>query len=95
MTYEKPQAKRPRTAYFSLLTNSALSAAVVRDQTGLIGLAWGPDRADTHLLIGSSNYEDGRSAGSIARVYDLNAVADPFPAQESSSGRAYSRRCGR
>lgn len=72
---------------FMVAANPALNTPLSRDQGGLVGITL-PDGRGTRVLAASSNYEDGRTAGSLVRAYDLNATAvlETFPGQESSSG---------
>lgn len=71
---------------FVAVDNPVLLPALGRDQTCAVG-GVGSNQSPV-LLVGSSNYEDGQSSGSMLRVYDLkaDAVSDAFAGQESSSG---------
>jgi hypothetical protein len=73
---------------FSQVTNGSLATPVSRDQTAILGVSPVAPATNGMVLAGSSNYEDGKAAGSLLRAYDLKAgtFADTFPGQESSSG---------
>jgi hypothetical protein len=49
---------------FERLTNGPLNQVVMRDQTAVVGVEGG-------LMVGSSNYEDGRTNGGCVRIYDV------------------------
>lgn len=71
---------------FTPVANASLAAPVSRDQTCAVG---GVDGHEAPVVfVGASNYEDGQSAGSLLRVYDLKAgtASESFAGQESSSG---------
>jgi hypothetical protein len=59
---------------------------VTRDQTTVLG--WRQADGSVTLIAGSANYEDGLTAGSVARVYDLGlkTVRDTLPGSASSTG---------
>jgi hypothetical protein len=70
---------------FEPLKRQPFNAPVDRDQTTVIGIQGASRRI---LVAGSCNYEDGRTNGGVARVYDLTAasIIDNFLGQESSIG---------
>ena len=74
-----------RRGGFELLRDPAFGARLTRDQTAMVGIQHGPVRA---IIAGSSNYEDGSAAGSVARTYEFGSsnVIDELPGHESSSG---------
>jgi hypothetical protein len=66
---------------FQTLTNAPVNRVVTRDQTTVLGLG-------SHLIVGSSNYEDGLTNGGWIRIYDLKnkVVGDSILGQGSSTG---------
>jgi len=70
---------------FAVMHRAPFNLPVARDQTVALGLANSRGRT---LLVGSSNYEDGATNGSVARSYDLTAaaIADDLPGQSASTG---------
>ncbi|HTG43324.1 MAG TPA: VCBS repeat-containing protein [Verrucomicrobiae bacterium] len=71
---------------FTRLSGPPWNQPVTRDQTALVG--WRRGNGEVALLVGSANYEDGLTNGSVVRQYDAKAkkVLDPFPGQLSSTG---------
>ena len=65
---------------------SRMKQTLPRDQTTVLG--WRKSDGQTVLLVGSSNYEDGQSAGSCVREFNLGkqVVEDNFPGWEISVG---------
>lgn len=78
--------RNDRKGGFRPLNEPWLSAALARDQTGVLG--WHPGPGRTVLLAGSANYEDGQATGSIVRQFDVMAhnADDSLPAYFSSPG---------
>lgn len=72
---------------FAAVTQGAPAEILTRDQTGLAGVAGGPGWGRA-LFAGSSNYEDGRPAGSVVKTYRIQEglAAESFPGQEASTG---------
>jgi len=70
---------------FSRMTNSILAPSLTRDQTTALG--W-RTAAGALLLVGSSNYEDGRTNDAALQIYDLqkNSLADGWHGQLASIG---------
>jgi hypothetical protein len=68
-------------AKFTSLGEPTVSRPVARDQTAVVGFG-------SNLLVGSANYEDGRTNGGWIRIYDLNrkAAGDSILGPSSSTG---------
>src|SRR5437667_2937095 len=68
------------------MTNSPWNAPVTRDQTAV--LLWRKTEAETLLLAGSANYEDGLPVGGAVRQFDLAQpeIQDLVPARQASVG---------
>ena len=75
-----------RQGRFKQMTGAPSDAPVTRDQAGII--IWQRAVGQPILLVGSANYEDGLTAGSGVRQYDLarRVVDESLSAQESSTG---------
>ena len=70
---------------FTNLAASLPAGPEARDQSAVLGLVSGGRRT---IVAGSSNFEDGRTNGGVARVYDpaTGMILDDLPGQESSTG---------
>src|SRR5207247_5582727 len=68
---------------FKPMTNSPWNAPVTRDQTAV--LLWRKTEAETLLLAGSANYEDGRAVGGAVQQFGLAqpVIQDIVPARQS------------
>ena len=75
-----------RLGGFTPMTGPPFNQPVARDQTTILGFRNAAGRRV--LLVGSSNYEDGLTNGSVAREYNLatHQVEDNFSGAESSTG---------
>jgi hypothetical protein len=75
-----------RKGGFTKWEEPALSGAVTRDQTTVLGWKRGP--SDWVLLTAMANYEDGMAEGACVRQYNLKTktVTDAISATESSAG---------
>ena len=71
---------------FESLPRAPFDQPVTRDQTALVSLSR-PSGASA-ILVGSANYEDGRTNGPVVRIYDpaSRTIDDSLPGQESSTG---------
>ena len=70
---------------FKSRARGSFAGPIARDQTALIGVR---REGKAVLLVGSSNYEDGSTNGSVVRTYDFSAraIIGDLPGQESSTG---------
>jgi enediyne biosynthesis protein E4 len=78
--------KNNGSAGFQQLSRPDVNRANQRDQTAVLGLR--QDSKTTRLLIGSSNYEDGKATGGAVLEYgpDQDTVSELVPATDSSTG---------
>jgi hypothetical protein len=81
-----PGVYRNNGTGFTAMTDLPFNQPVTRDQTTILGFRTADEgRA---LLVGSSNYEDGLTNGSMVRQYSLAPakIEDLLPCTESSAG---------
>ncbi len=78
--------RNDRQGGFTPLTGPPFNQPLTRDQTTILGLRNAEGRRV--LLVGSSNYEDGLTNGSVVRQYNLatQQVEDNFPGAAASTG---------
>jgi hypothetical protein len=73
---------------FELITNEVAQAKTSRDQTSVLG--WTPAPGQRELLVGMSNYEDGKTNGPAVLRLDWNSgkpiTMGSIPATASSAG---------
>jgi hypothetical protein len=71
---------------FKPMTAPPWNAPITRDQTSV--LLWRKTEAESMLLVGSANYEDGLAVGGAVRQFDpaRSVIQDAVPARQSSVG---------
>jgi hypothetical protein len=71
---------------FRSALEAPFDSVAVRDQTTVLG--WSRGTGKPVLLVGSANYEDGLTNGSVVRICDLSArtMSDVLPGQLASTG---------
>src|SRR6185436_1743285 len=73
---------------FTRFADAALNESLTRAQTTLLG--WKRTDGRSALLVGSSNYEDGLTNGSVAHQYAIAKTSvrreEPLPGSNAATG---------